>query len=239
MSFNNGEVKRELVIIGAGGFGAIAACVADDINAALKQSDDQAKWNLIGYADGDPAKRGTNHAGRTVHGTIEEVGLNLRGHEVWFFCAIGNNGARATMAKVAEELGWKPATLVHPSAIVARSAEIAAGTYVGPGTVISSNARIGAHVILDMQVSVGHDAVISDFCSVFPGARITGCCRLEEYVLVGANAALLPGTVVGDRAVVGACSLAHGHVPADTTILGVPARIIQKRSYSKSHTMAV
>jgi acetyltransferase-like isoleucine patch superfamily enzyme len=90
-------------------------------------------------------------------------------------------------------------------------------------------------VIIDMHVSVGHDAVVKDFCAVFPGARVTGRCRVGEYALVGSNATLLPATIVGDRAVVGASSLARGRVEPDTTIFGVPARVILKRTNSLVH----
>jgi sugar O-acyltransferase (sialic acid O-acetyltransferase NeuD family) len=224
--------KRELVIIGAGGFGGIAACVADEINEVAIKHVHAALWDVIGYADCDAAKRGTQRAGLTVHGTIEEVARDFHGHNLWFFCAIGDNGARAKMARLAEEFGWQPATLVHPTAILARTVEIGAGSYIGPASVVSANAKVGAHVIIDMHVSIGHNAVIKDFCATFPGARITGCCRLEQFALVGSNATLLPGTVVGERAVVGANSLAHGSVESDTTILGVPARIIRRRTNS-------
>jgi len=224
--------KRELVIIGAGGFGVVAAWVADEINAIASKHVPAAPWDVIGYADCDAAKRGTQRAGRTVHGAIEQVGRDFHGHGLWFFCAIGDNGTRAKMVRRAEEFGWKPATLVHPTAIVASTVEIGAGSYIGPASVISVNAKIGAHVIIDMHVSIGHDAVLKDFCAIFPGARISGGCRLGKYALIGSNATLLPGTLVGDRAVVGASSLAHGSVEPDTTIFGVPARIIRRRTNS-------
>lgn len=232
MSFTS---KRELVIIGAGGFGAIAACAAEDINAVAIQGNHLALWDVVGYADCDATKRGTCHAGRAVHGTIEDLARDSDGRELWFFCAIGNNDARAKMVRLAEKFGWTPATLVHPSAIVASTAEIGPGSYIGPAAVVSFNAKIGAHVIIDMHVSVGHDAVVKDFCAVFPGARVTGRCRVGEYALVGSNATLLPATIVGDRAVVGASSLARGRVEPDTTIFGVPARVILKRTNSLVH----
>ena len=149
-------------------------------------------------------------------------------------CAIGENDVRAKIVRTAEELGWRPATLVHPTAILGPNVEIGPGSYVGPVSVISVNTRIGAHVIIDMHVSIGHDAVLNNFCAVFPGARISGSCSLGEYALVGSNATLLPGTQVGERAVVGASSLAHGSVEPDTTILGVPARIVRRRRNSLS-----
>jgi len=226
--------STELVIIGAGGFGAVAASVADDINAAAIERDRAAPWELIGYADLDPTKRGTLRAGRTVRGSIEDVGRDFRNSDLWFLCAIGDNRARAKMVQLAEEFGWKAATLVHPTAIVNSTVKVGPGSFIGPLSVISVNAKIGAHVVVDMHVSIGHDAVVKDYCAVFPGARITGYCCLEEYALVGSNAALLPGTRVGERAVVGASSLAHGSVEADTTVLGVPARVIHRRRSSLS-----
>lgn len=226
--------RRELVIIGAGGFGAIVASVARDINANMANHL-PAPWNIIGYADSDAAKRGTRHEGYLVHGTLEDAARDFQGRELWFFCAIGENNARANVARSAEELGWKPATLIHPTAIVAGNVEVGAGSYIGPLSVTSVNTKIGAHAIIDMHVSIGHDAVLKDFCAVYPGARISGCCRVGEYVLVGSNATLLPGTVVGDRAVVGASSLASGSIEPDTTVLGVPARMIYRKSSLYRH----
>lgn len=221
--------KRELVIIGAGGFGAVAARLAENMNALSAA----VPWDVIGFADSDSAKRGTRRDGRVVHGTVEEVGRNFLGCELWFFCAIGDNGARARMVQSAEKLAWKPATLIHPSAILDSTVEIAAGSFIGPASVISFNAKIGAHVLVDMHVSIGHDAVVGDFGEVFPGARISGNCRLGEYAIVGSNATLLPGTVVGTRSVVGANTVAHGWVEPDTTIFGVPARTIRRDASSR------
>jgi sugar O-acyltransferase (sialic acid O-acetyltransferase NeuD family) len=229
LNARNIACKRELVIVGAGGYGSVAASVADDINALATKHDQETPWHVVGYADSNATKRGRLHAGRAVLGTIEEMSRDFPGRDLWFFCAIGDNNARAKIVRLAERLGWKPATLVHPSAILASTVEIGAGSYIGPASVISVDTKIGAHVIIDMHVSIGHDAVLKDFCAVFPGARISGCCCLGEYALVGSNATLLPGTRVGERAVVGASSLAHGSVEPDTTILGVPARVIQRR----------
>ena len=234
LNASNAVCKRELVIVGAGGYGSVAASVADDINALASKHDQEAPWDVLGYADSDAAKRGRPHAGRPVLGTIEEMGHDFHGRDLWFFCAIGDNDARAKIVRLAEGLGWKAATLVHPSAILASTVEIGAGSYIGPASVISVDTKIGAHVIIDMHVSIGHDAILKDFCAVFPGARISGRCCLGEHALVGSNATLLPGTRVGERAVVGASSLAHGLVEPDTTILGVPARVIHLRRHSLS-----
>jgi UDP-3-O-[3-hydroxymyristoyl] glucosamine N-acyltransferase len=64
---------------------------------------------------------------------------------------------------------------MQPTAVLASNVEIGAGSYIGPVSVISINSKIGAHVIVDMHVSIGRDPVLKDFCAVVPGARISGC----------------------------------------------------------------
>jgi sugar O-acyltransferase (sialic acid O-acetyltransferase NeuD family) len=150
------------------------------------------------------------------------------------FLRHGENKARARVAGIVGELGWKPAKLIHPTAILSSNVEVGAGSYIGPLSVISVNTEIGAHAIVDMHVSIGHDADLKDFCSVYPGARISGRCSLGRYAVVGSNATLLPGTLVGERSVVGASSLASCSIEPDTTLLGVPAQIIYRRRHSSS-----
>lgn len=218
---------RDLIIIGAGGFGAEAAWVVREINAVHPGESRARGWNFVGFADSDESKRQTLHAGFPVHGTLEQAAVAFTGSEVWFFCAVGNNAARQRLVSQAESLGWKAAALVHPSALIADTASVLAGTYVGPGSIVSNNARLGRHVIVNMHVSVGHDVVVGDYCQLSPGSRISGFCRIDELASLGSNAVLMPGTQVGRGALVGACSLAHGEVAAGTTVCGVPARMIR------------
>jgi sugar O-acyltransferase (sialic acid O-acetyltransferase NeuD family) len=227
MNIASDVCQRELLIIGAGGFGAVAGRVAESMNTAAHHHG-AGPWEVVGYADCNRAKHGARHDGRIVHGTVEEAAQTFADRALWFFCAIGDNQARGRMAQRAIEFGWKPATLIHPSAILDPTTEIGGGSFVGPLVVVSWNARIGAHVVVDAHVSIGHNAVLMDFSEVFAGARINGNCQLGEYALVGCNGTLLPGTLVGRGAVVGANSLAHGMVPPDATVVGAPPRIIRR-----------
>lgn len=231
MQANN---KRELLIIGAGGFGAVAAGIAEMMNATLSGTSGAGPWEIVGYADDNPAKQGMHHAGHLVHGGIEEARRAFHGRALWFFCAIGDNRARARMARRARELGWKPATLIHPAAVLDPTVEVGPGSVIAPCAVLSYRSRVGSHVVVDAHASIGHHAELGNFCEVFAGARINGNCRVGPYAVVGCNATLLPGTSVGDGAVVGANSLAHGIVQADTTVFGVPARTLHRGIHRNS-----
>jgi galactoside O-acetyltransferase len=52
--------------------------------------------------------------------------------------------------------------------------------------------------------------------------------RIEDKAWLGFNVAVLPGVVIGEGAVVGACSLVTKSVPAWTVAGGNPARVIRE-----------
>jgi len=79
---------------------------------------------------------------------------------------------------------------VHPSAVVAASAELGDKVSIGPGCVIEDDVRIGAGTALAAGVWVGRGAVIG------------------EAVRIWANVSLYPGVIVGNRTILHAgCSL--------------------------------
>ena len=117
-------------------------------------------------------------------------------------------------------------TQIHPTAVVARGAELANGVTVGPYCVVGENVRIGAetvlrsHVVLDGHTTVGRDCDIFPFASIgtqtqdlkYRGAatyvEIGDCTTVREYVTVNS------GTTEGDTTHVGSgCLLmAYAHV---------------------------
>lgn len=220
---------KRLLIIGAGGLGAEFAWVASETNiASCLDIGGFAPWEILGYADDDPGKRGQMIHGYVVHGTIQEAFTKFGSKDIGFAVAVGNNKTRERMACVAEGLKWTPQTLVHPSAIVAATAEIGGGSYLAPGTVVCPGARVGRHVIINTHVSIGHDSRLDDFVQICPGARVSGGCRVEKGVFLGSNASLAPRAVVCEEAVVGANSFVLRKVATRTTVLGCPAIAIGK-----------
>lgn len=52
--------------------------------------------------------------------------------------------------------------------------------------------------------------------------------RIGTGSFIGANATILPGVTLGERVMVGACSLVREDVPAGDIVAGVPARSVRK-----------
>jgi UDP-3-O-[3-hydroxymyristoyl] glucosamine N-acyltransferase len=80
---------------------------------------------------------------------------------------------------------------IHPTAVIAPSAQLAPGAAVGPYTVIEEDARIGA------------GTEIGPFCYVGRGARLGEGCRLHPRVTLYAGARLANRVILHSGAVIG------------------------------------
>ncbi len=106
---------------------------------------------------------------------------------------IGNNIIRE---KVAGKVNHKFGILIHPSAYVAKDAEIGEGTVILANAVVQAKAKIGKHVIINAGVCIDHDAVVNDFVLIYPNAYVGGGAIIEKGVLVNAGAVILRNAVV-------------------------------------------
>ncbi len=94
-------------------------------------------------------------------------------------------------ARIERELWPRPERGIHPTAVVARDASVAATATVGPLCVVESGARVGARTHLQSGVFVGRGARVGDDCWLMPQCVVAAECTLGHRVR------LQPGVVVG------------------------------------------
>ena len=140
-------------------------------------------------------------------------------------CAIGSPERRAYVEHVAG-LGVAFATLVHPTAVLAPSARLGAGSIVSPGVVVGAHTRIGEHVIVNRGVLVGHHTRVGDCVTLSPAANVAGMVEIGDGAYVGMGATVIDRRTVGPGALVAAGAVVVRDVPAEARVQGVPARVV-------------
>ena len=112
---------------------------------------------------------------------------------------------------------------------------------IGSGSVIEHHATIGSRARLHSSVFVPEFTVIEDDAWIGPNVVCTNAKypqsprvkselkgpRIMQHAIIGANATLLPGIIVGVRALVGAGSVVTRDVPDGAVVAGNPARFVK------------
>jgi sugar O-acyltransferase (sialic acid O-acetyltransferase NeuD family) len=125
--------------------------------------------------------------------------------------------------------GNRFATLVHPLAWVGERVILEEGTIVCAGALMTTDIRVGRHVILNLDCTVGHDCVLEDLVTVAPSVNLSGNVHVGEGCDLGTGATLIQGVTVGAWTVVGAGAVVVRDLPANITAVGVPAQPIKER----------
>lgn len=141
--------------------------------------------------------------------------LNSLASPVFYHVGIATEAVKWQVVEACEAVGWRPFTVIHPTAVVSPSARIEPGVFVGPLAVVSSYAVVGAHSIVHIHASIGHDANIGRLAAILPGARISGNVTLGERVLIGSNAFVAAGKSIGDDCRIDALSYVSQDIPAN------------------------
>ena len=120
--------------------------------------------------------------------------------------------------------GYRFSQVIHPAAVVSKSAVLGEGTQIMAGAVIQAGASIADNVIINTRASVDHDCYIGRHSHVAVGAVLAGNIHIGEKTLIGAGSTVVHGIAIGPDSVVGAGAVVIKDVSAGKTIVGVPAR---------------
>ena len=213
---------KDLIIIGASGFGREVAWLVERINK------NNPEWHLIGFIDDDE-----NLTGKTINGYPVLGPLNKLSSidNAWLVCAIGSSNIREGIIHRVNQIcdDAQFATLIDPSVIFSERVKIGVGSIICANSILTVDVEIGSHVIINLDCTIGHDAILSDFVTVYPGVNISGITQIGEGAELGTGSLIIQSKSIGDHSIVGAGAVVIRNLPDNCTAVGNPAKPIKFR----------
>lgn len=209
---------KDLYIIGAGGFGREVAWIVERINS-IKPT-----WKLKGFIDDNETLWGSTEGEYHVFGGCEYLSAL---EDVYAVCAVGSSNVRKKIIEKLKDTSVKFATLVDPSVLYSNSVRIGEGAIVCAGTIITVDVNIGDHVIVNLDCTIGHDAVIDDFVTIYPSVNVSGNVLIGECSELGTGTQIIQGKKVISNTIIGAGAIVVKDCLESGTYVGSPAKKIK------------
>lgn len=147
--------------------------------------------------------------------------------------AIARSLVRQKLAQQCGADGVQPWTVAAANAVQMDEVQLGAGAVLCPFVTLTSNLRIGQHFHANLYSYVEHDCVVGDFVTFAPRVHCNGNVVIEDHAYIGTGAILKQGQpgmplVIGRGAVVGMGAVVTKSVAPGVTVVGNPARPLQK-----------
>ncbi|RST74182.1 hypothetical protein D4T97_010915 [Siminovitchia acidinfaciens] len=213
-------VKIPTYIIGTGGLGK-------GVLETIKMIDLRDRnWDLAGFIDDNIENSHVHVGGLPVVGDTDFLlTINDTSNVV---IAIANPIVKE---KIHKKLSTNSRLLfpnvIHPTVTLNPTVKVGYGNIISEHTAISADVEINNFTLVHFNSTIGHDIKIKDYATIYPGGNLSGFSILGEKSQIGSNACVLQNVKVGVSATVGAGALVNKDVCDNTTVAGVPAKLLR------------
>jgi sugar O-acyltransferase (sialic acid O-acetyltransferase NeuD family) len=217
-------MSKKLVILGAEG----QACNVFDSLFYQSQAANE-EYDILGFiVEKEYGKSGNAvYAGRSILGDLDWLAKYKK--EVLVVNGLVKPAIIRKLTTAAKKAGAQFHTLIEPSAIVSPSTILGEGVIIRSLAIITPNCRIGNFAVINTYSSVGHDNVLEDYV-VMPGRVTTaGYVTIKEGVFVGMGGVIGEKVTIGSWATVGGLAFVNKDVPANSTAVGIPAKVVKTK----------
>lgn len=206
---------KHLYILGAGGLGRELLAVLRTDVAYGRQ------WVVVGFVDSRPELKHTEIDEIPVVGGVDDVIISSSSI---FAVAIGNVKLKKELVEGLVSRGGRFIATRTQCRVGERSSIGAAVFQLN--AFVSVDCTVEDYVYLDSACVVGHDTRIGKYSHVGAGAFVGGRVNIGESVTIHPKSVIGQGITIGDGAKIGIGAVVMKNVPANATVIGNPARVV-------------
>jgi len=187
------------------------------------------EWELRGFLDDDPKKKGKEFMGYKIFGGYESIKED-RFKDCYVVNVIA--GDCRTRKRATDRLtgcGARFTNLIHPN-VYLRYVKYGTGLYIQESVILQAAVTVQDHVSIHMGSLIGHESFIGESSFIAHGCAISGRVTISPGVFIGVGATILPHLTVGEWSIIGAGAVVTKDVPPYTVVVGNPARFLRNVS---------
>ncbi|GAJ06670.1 unnamed protein product, partial [marine sediment metagenome] len=203
---------KQIIILGTGGNCIDILDTINDINTTLKMK----KYECVGFLDDNKDKWGKNFGGIKVLGSLESA---VEYPTSYFVNGIGSSLNYTKKESIILKTGLAKErfeNIVHPTASVSKMAKISHGNVLLQNVTITSNVKIGLHVIILPNTVISHEDSIGDYTCIAGGVCISGGVTIGKSCYLGTNCSIKENVRIGDYSMIGMGSVVLRDVPENS-----------------------
>lgn len=218
---------KDIAIYGAGGMGREVACLIRIINESL--SNDEEKWNLIGFFD-DGKEKGTRNEYGVILGGLSELNAWSKPLNVVIAIATPRIMRKIVAETTNKLINWP--NIVSPDVVFLdkNNFSIGKGNIICSRCFISCNIKIGDYNIINEYVTIGHDGTVGNFNAIMPAVRLSGELTVGDGNFFGVSSVVLQQLKIGNDITIGANSTILRNPQNGCTYVGIQREINKKES---------
>jgi acetyltransferase EpsM len=212
----------ELVFLGA----STAFYEVDEIVYAINRIHPTYKFAAI--LDDNTAVHGTKMRGVPVAGPLHDA---RKYSQAKFIFGIGSMKTRLLREEILARTGLNPedfVTIIHPSAVIDRTAKVEHGCIIHCGVCIGNDAQIGAFSIIAVNSAIAPYVKIGKFSMITSLVVILTGAEIGAMSFIGSHSCITENVKFGALSMVGAGTVVSRNLDSGVFVLGNPMRVISK-----------